>query len=305
MSARIRWTAPVLAAALCTPAHAAYAGQASPSPDMPVAQAFDGDKPLSSVAKVTERCAERPGDCRFTIDKSASGEYYSAVKSLGNAVINCTLHSIKVTRQVTLRTSTSDNLGGHIAGKISAEGSVNGSGEITGGVNAEGNGSFDTPNKQQGPSATVGAKAGANGSGKISGSLGVKGAFEGAFQLQYQRTWTTENTESTSYDVTVPSGDALVFGASSAMQRIAGTITVGGLQIREVVVDGPSSINTSTFFASTMTAPGGTCQRLRPEDKPPTGGPGDRLAAGGLTELTAPPPGARLKERVTLPVGRP
>ncbi|RCG29942.1 hypothetical protein DQ384_17415 [Sphaerisporangium album] len=280
---------------------------ATPLPEVPAVSAFDGGKPLASAGKAVRRCAERPRSCRFAIDAAASGEYYSAVKSLGNAVINCTLDEIKVTRQVTLRTSSSDNLGGEITGKISAEGTINGSGELSAGVNAEGSGSFDTPNKQQGPSATVGAKAGANGSGKITGSLGVKGAFEGAFRLQYQRTWTTEQTESTSYDVTVRSGDVLTFGASSAMQRIAGTLTVGGLKVRNVAVDGPSSVNTSTFVADTFTAPGGTCQRLRPQGRTAADDTPKRLArgTGGLTELPAVPPGARLREHVVFAAERP
>ncbi|MEU9888427.1 hypothetical protein [Sphaerisporangium sp. NPDC051011] len=293
------------------------AASATPLPEVPTARAFDGDKPLASPDKAIKKCAEHPEGCRFAIDADASGEFRSAVKSLGNAVINCTIDPIKVTRQVTLRTSSSDNLGGEITGKISAEGTINASGEVTAGVTAEGSGSFDTPNKQQGPSATVGAKAGANGSGKLAGALGVKGAFEGAFRLQYQRTWTTEQTESTSYDVTVQSGDVLTFGASSAMQRVAGTITVGGLQVRNVVVDGPSSVNTSSFVADTYTAPGGTCQRLRPQGKTAADDTAKRLAGdpgrlapvardgGLLTPLAAVPPGSRPKEHVVFTAERP
>jgi hypothetical protein len=279
---------------------------AAPEPGVPTAQAFDGDTPLPSPRRAVEQCAAYPGNCRFQIDPGGSGDYYSAVKSLGNAVINCTKDPITVARQITLRTGSSDNLGGDITGKIAVEGQINASGEVSAGVNAEGNGEFDTPNKQQGPSAKVGAKAGANGSGKVAGSLGVKGAFEGAFKLAYQRTWTRESTESTTYTTTVRPGDALTFGASAAMQRIAGQITIGGLQIRKVVVDGPSSVNTSTFIADTFTAPGDACDRLRVRGKTAVD---DNTNPGGgqgrPTALPAPPPGARLRQQTVLTPERP
>ncbi|MEV7526518.1 hypothetical protein [Streptomyces sp. NPDC091371] len=241
---------------------------AAAPPEVPTPVAYEGNTELASTQKVTEYCASHPGGCRFEINRAASGDYYSAVKSLGNAVVNCTKGEITVAREITLRTASSDNLGGEITGKIAIEGTINTSGEVTAGVNAKGSGEFSTPDKSKGPTATVGAEAGASGSGKIAGSLGVKGAFEGAFKLAYQRTWTTEQTEKTTYSTKVRPGDALVFGASSAMQRIAGEITTGtGSGIRRVVVDGPSTVNTSTFIADTFTVPGNTCDRLRPEGK--------------------------------------
>ncbi|MEU4224899.1 hypothetical protein AB0F17_11435 [Nonomuraea sp. NPDC026600] len=280
---------------------------ADPEPHVPTARAFAGDEPLPSTRGATKYCATHPGGCRFEIDKAASGDYYSTVKSLGNAAINCTDDPITVNRQITLKTGSSDNLGGEITGNITVEGQINASGEVSAGVNAEGNGSFDTPNKQQGPSATVGAKAGASGSGKLAGSLGLKGAFQGAFKLQYQRTWTTEHTESTSYSTTVRSGDALAFAASSAMQRIAGTITTrGGLLVRDVVVTGPSTVNTSTFFAQTFTVPGNTCDQVRPRGKTAVDDTINALArrADLLTVVPALPPGSHLRERTMLPVER-
>ncbi|WP_182879056.1 hypothetical protein [Microbispora sp. H10949] len=280
------------------------AASAGSEPTLPTARAFDGDRPLPSVRPVTEYCAAHPGACRFAVNKAGSGDFYSAVKSLGNAAINCTDDNITVARQITLRTGSSDNLGGEITGKIAVEGQLNASGEVSAAVNAEGSGSFDTPNKQQGPSATFGAKAGANGSGKVGGSLGLKGAFEGAFKLAYQHTWTSEQTESTTYTTVVRPGDALVFGASAAMQRVAGTITVpNGLHIHNVVVTGPSSVNTSTFVAETFVVGGNTCEQVHPHattaaddnvNPPPR-----RVDA--MTPLSALPPGARLRERTVLP----
>ncbi|MFJ5546874.1 hypothetical protein [Streptomyces sp. NPDC093225] len=232
------------------------------APVLPAVQAFDGDKPLPSADRVRQYCAAHPGGCRFTIDRLASGEYYSAVKSFGNAVVNCTRDPVTVARQIVLRTSSTDNLGGDITGKIAVEGQISASGEVTAGVTAKGTGEFTTPNKQQGPTATVGAEAGVNGSGKVGGSVGVKAAFEGAFKLAYQRSWTTDQSETTTYTTTVRPGEALAFGASAAMQRIAGTLTTGtGLSARKVVVDGPSSVNNSTFMADTFPVPRSVCDR--------------------------------------------
>ncbi|WP_053690722.1 hypothetical protein [Streptomyces sp. WM6372] len=238
------------------------------APPLPAVQAFDGDTPLPSPARIREHCAKHRDDCRFTIDAAASGEYYSAVKSFGNAVVNCTRDPIRVDRQIVLRTGSTDNLGGDITGKLAVEGQINASGEVSAGVDAKGKGEFVTPNKQQGPHATVGAEAGVSGSGKVGGSLGVKAAFEGAFKLSYQRSWTTEQTETTTYSTTVRSGEALAFGASAAMQRIAGTLTTGtGLSARNVVVDGPSTVNNSTFMADTFAVPASVCDRAGTKGK--------------------------------------
>ncbi|WP_405421213.1 hypothetical protein [Streptomyces erythrochromogenes] len=291
-----------LLALTCTATGSSYA--ATP-PEVPTPVAYEGTTPLASTEKVTEYCAAHPGGCRFEINRAASGEYYSAVKSLGNAVVNCTKDAITVAREITLRTSSTDNLGGEITGKISIEGTISTSGEVTAGVDAKAKGEFSTPDKSKGPTATVGAEAGASGSGKIAGSLGVKGAFEGAFKLAYQRSWTTEHIEKTTYNTTVRPGDALVFGASSAMQRIAGEITTGsGLGIRKVVVDGPSTVNSSTFVADTFTVPGNTCDRLRPEGKTGTEDTTDPAPPRGLTPASL-PEGSRLKERDVLAPGTP
>ncbi|GAA0299935.1 hypothetical protein GCM10010302_43130 [Streptomyces polychromogenes] len=238
------------------------------APAVPAVKAFDGDEPLPSADRVRAYCAAHPGGCRFTIDPLASGSYYTAVKSFGNAVVNCTRDPVTVTRQIALRTSSSDNLGGEITGKIAVEGQITASGEVTAGVTAKGSGEFTTPNKQQGPTATVGAEAGVNGSGKVGGSVGVKGAFEAAFKRTYQRTWVTEQTETTTYNTTVRPGEALAFGASAAMQRIAGTLTTGtGLKAGGIVVDGPSTVNNSTFMADTFPVPASVCDRTGAKGK--------------------------------------
>lgn len=295
-----------LTAATVVVALAAPAATALPAPDrtVPAAQAYDGDKPLTSSKEVSAYCAAHAGDCRFKIDRVASSEYRTTVKSLGNAVVNCTKADIKVTRQISLQVSSSDNLGGEITGQLTVEGQLNASGSVTAGVSGEAGGTFKTPDQSKGPSAEVTAKGGANGSGTIGGSATLRAAFQGAFKLAYSKTWSTQQTESTSYEVVVKPGDALVFGASAAMQRVSGSISTGsGLGIRNVFVDGPSSVNTSTFVADTFTVPGNTCQKLRPGGK--TGIEDTTTTPPTTRATTVPstpelPEGSRLKERVQL-----
>ncbi len=289
--------------ALTVPAASAVA---DPDRTVPAAQAFNGDTPLTSVKEVSDYCAAHAGDCRFKVDRAASSEYHTAVKSLGNAVVNCTKADIKVTRQVSLQVSSSDNLGGEITGRITLDGQLTAQGSVTAGVSGEAGGNFKMPDQSKGPSAEVNAKGGANASGTIGGSASLRAAFEGAFRLSYSKTWSTQQTESTSYEVVVKPGDALVFGASAAMQRVAGSIsTGGGLGIRNVFVDGPSSVNTSTFVADTFTVPGNTCQKLRPggrtgvEDTTTPRPPGLTRSAA-LPSTPELPEGSRLKERVEL-----
>ncbi|MFF0143616.1 hypothetical protein ACFYRN_45450 [Streptomyces sp. NPDC005227] len=296
------------AAVVVSLALAAASAVADPGQGVPAAQAFNGDKPVASVKEVSDYCAAHTGDCRFKINRAGSSEYHTSVKSLGNAVVNCTKEDIKVTRQISLQLSSSDNLGGEITGRLTVEGQLNASGSVTAGVSGEAGGTFKTPDQSKGPSAEVTAKGGANGSGTIGGSATLRAAFEGAFKLAYSKTWSTQQSESTSYEVVVKPGDALMFGASAAMQRVAGSISTGnGLGIRNIFVDGPSSVNTSTFVADTFTVPGNTCQKLRPGGKT------------GIEDTTAPTPpttrattvpstpelpeGSRLKERVELDGG--
>ncbi|WP_042439979.1 hypothetical protein [Streptacidiphilus albus] len=319
LNRRLLALAAAASVALCGPAATATADPAvtGDAPAVPIAQAYEGGKPLSSAQVVTDYCAGHAGACRFAIDRSASSEYLTAVKSLGNAVVNCTSNPITLTRQVDLQVSSSDNLGGEITGQITVNGQLTGSAAVTAGVTGEAGGNFKTPDQSKGPSAEVNAKGGVNGSGTLTGTASLSAAFQGAFKLAYNKTWSTQQTESTSYQVTVLPGDALMFGASAAMQRIAGGIFAGnGLGVRNVFVDGPSSVNNSTFVAETYTVPGTTCMRLRPGGRngaddttpPPTRGvPVLRASARtGLVELPAGlPAGSRLTQRVALAGGRP
>lgn len=319
-SHRLAFLAAVSSIALT--ASAAFAAPGGPTPDksVPAARTYDFAKQRPvSAKKLSTYCDKHKGNCRFKVDRAGSSEYFTAVKSLGNAVVNCTKHDITVTRQVSFRVSSSDNLGGEITGQLSVEGQLNANGSVTAGVSGEAGGTFKSPDQSKGPSTEVTAKGGANGSGTIGASASLKAAFEGGFKLSYAKNWATEQTESTSYEVTVADGDALSFGGSAAMQRVAGSITTGGgLGAHHVLVDGPSSVNHSTFLASTHTVPGNTCQRLRPtgtgpEDTTqptspqPAPGPGRAARAAriavpqDLVELPdGLPAGSRLKSRLVL-----
>lgn len=85
-------------------------------------------------------------------------------------------------------------------------------------VDASTRSGFVTPSLLTGPAATIG-EGGGDVSGGVSGSLSVGAAFDGAFRRSYSRDWLDEQVESTKYKITVKPGDALRFGASSAMQR--------------------------------------------------------------------------------------
>ncbi|MCX4403978.1 hypothetical protein OG840_20040 [Streptomyces sp. NBC_01764] len=252
-----------------TTASAASSGSApGPArPAIPTARAYEKNgRPMKSMRPVLKYCRTKRGACQFTLDKGHLPlQFFSTVKSVGNAVINCTKSDITVDRRVDLQTGSQDNIGGEITGSIALEGQINVSGEISAGVSGEGGITFKTPNMKDGPMSETTAKGGAQGSGKVGASLSAKAAFQMAFKAQYQHSWTTTQTESTTYHMTVKPGDALVFGASAAMQRMAGTLTTNqGQAVRNVIVESPSTVNSSSFIANTFTAPGDTCDRLRP-----------------------------------------
>ncbi|MER7988273.1 hypothetical protein ABTY53_22205 [Streptomyces noursei] len=235
-------------------------------PPVPQARAFDkNNKPMASVAPVLRYCNRNPAGCNFKMTRAFPLQFRSVVKSLGNAVVNCTNHGMTVDRTVELKTSSQDNLGGEITGSIALEGTINASGEVSAGVNGEGSVNAKTPNMKEGPMSEAGAKVGANASGKVGGSVGLKAAFSGAFKAQYQRSWTTTHTESTKYHMEVDGGDSLVFEGNASMERISGILsTNNGQRITNVIVDAPSSINTSSFMARTVRTPPGACNQLHP-----------------------------------------
>ncbi|MEU5162778.1 hypothetical protein AB0G74_24655 [Streptomyces sp. NPDC020875] len=113
--------------------------------------------------------------------------------------------------------------------------------------------------------------------------LALKGAFTAAFKGTWNRTWSMTNTETTEVTFTIKANDELQFGALNAMTRTVGDLVVDGTDklVRNVAVDGPSTVNSSTVVAQTFTNPD-KCQSLRPsgaQARQPDDEPGTNRAA--------------------------
>ncbi|MER6098229.1 hypothetical protein ABT154_20680 [Streptomyces sp. NPDC001728] len=293
------------AASLAPPAVAAE--EEGPG-ETPVARALTADGRPAKVADVLEHCGSRRSACTFVIDPKLGREYVTAVKSLGNAVINCTQSDMAVDRTVTLKSGTTDNIGGEISGKIAAEGTVSASGEVSTNLSNDITSENKTPNLKDGPTSTNGTKTSVSGGAKASGSMSAKLAFEAAFKATYSKSWTIENTETTAYKTTVNAHDMLVFGANAAMRRVVGSLVAkSGQRIIGIAVDSPSMVTSSTFIAQTYAAPAGVCGGTRPAGNTapaPAPGPGPAPAPGAAAEVPAAravPPGAEPKRVVVVP----
>ncbi|ALO11446.1 hypothetical protein AQF52_5853 [Streptomyces venezuelae] len=278
------------------------------TPAAPVARAVTADGRPARIADVLEHCGAKRTACSFAIDPKSNREYATAVKSLGNAVVNCTQSDMGVDRTVTLRTSSTDNIGGEISGRITAEGTVSASGEVTTNLANDITSENKTPNLKDGPTSTNGTKTSVSGGAKVAGSLSAKLAFEAAFKATYSKSWTIDNTESTVYKTVVKPYDMLVFGASASMRRVVGNLVTGeGSKILNVSVDSPSMVNSSTFVAQTYAVPDNLCGRKRPVgDTIPDGDntsppPGLVRSVREVPAARAVPPGADPKGEVVLP----
>lgn len=306
-----------LAAATLAPPAGAAAAQEGPG-ETPVPRALTADGRPAKVDDVLKYCGTKRNACTFTIDRKLGREYVTAVKSLGNAVINCTQSDMAVERTVTLKAGSTDNIGGEISGQITAEGSVSASGTVSTNLTGEVSSENKTPDLSKGPTSANTAKTTVGGGATASGSLSARLAFEAAFKATYSKSWTVENTEETAYKTTVKPHDMLVFGASAAMRRVAGSLVANtGQRIVGIVVDSPSMVTSSTFIAQTYAAPAGVCGGTRPTGTTapaPAPGPGPAPAPGPGTArasaaevpaevpaVRAVPPGAEPKRVVVLP----
>ncbi|MFJ7070101.1 hypothetical protein [Streptomyces sp. NPDC101115] len=266
-----------LAVPLAPPAVGAEEGPGEP----PTPRAVTADGRPAKIADILKYCETKADACRFAIDPKQGREFATAVRSLGNAVVNCTDSDMSVDRTVTLRTSSTDNIGGEISGKITAEGTITASGEVTTNLTNDITSEHKTPNLKDGPTSTNGTKTSVAAGGKVAGSMAAKLAFEAAFKATYSKSWTVDNTEATTYKTTVKAYDMLVFGASASMRRVVGSLIANtGAQITGIAVDSPSMVNSSTFVAQTYAAPANLCGRTRP-----TGNTG-----GGNNPQPGPPP---------------
>ncbi|MFJ9580580.1 hypothetical protein ACIRQF_29845 [Streptomyces sp. NPDC101191] len=286
---------PALALGLAVPlAPPAGADEAPGEPPAPRASTSAG-RP-AKVADVLKECDSKPESCRFVIDPKNGREFTTAVKSLGNAVVNCTVSDMSVDRAVALRTSSTDNIGGEISGKITAEGTVTASGEVTTNLTNDITSEHKTPNLKDGPTSTNGTKTSVAAGGKVAGSMSAKLAFEAAFKATYSKSWTVENTETTTYRTTVKPYDMLVFGASAAMRRVVGSlVTSSGAQVSGIAVDSPSMVNSSTFVAQTYAVPDQLCGRKRPPQNTASDGDNNTPKLRTLPAREALVPGAAPK----------
>ncbi|WP_234318304.1 hypothetical protein [Streptomyces sp. NRRL S-244] len=258
---------PVLALGLASaPAPAAADGSTRQGPGrLPAAHARTADDRQTRIEEILEYCGSKRNACSFQIDTARTREYATAVTSLGNAVVNCTTDPMTVDRTVTLRTSSSDNIGGEISGRATVEGTVTATGEVTANLADESSNGHKTPFLNTGPTSEKGTRNTVSSGSKETGSTSAKQAFETAFKATYARSWTTDNTETTTYRTTVKPYDMLVFAASAAMRRVVGSlVTDQGKKITDVAVDSPSMINTSRFIAQTYAVPDNLCGRKRP-----------------------------------------
>ncbi|MFJ7493937.1 hypothetical protein ACIQZB_22420 [Streptomyces sp. NPDC097727] len=268
---------------------------------VPTARAFTADNRAAKVSEVLKYCKKnkaRRSACTFKIDPTKDREYATAVKSLGNAVVNCTVDPISVDRTVTLRTSSTDNIGGEISGSVTATGTVSATGEVSTGLANETNMTNTTPNLKEGPTSTNGNKTTVTGGAKATGTLTAALAFQAAFKATYSKSWTVDNTETTTYKTTVKPYDMLVFGASAAMRRVVGSlVTDRGKRITNIAVDSPSMVNSSTFVAQTYPVPDSICGRKRPAQNTAGDDDNTRSAQAELREV----PAEGLVPRGTLP----
>ncbi|WKD31121.1 hypothetical protein [Streptomyces xanthophaeus] len=247
---------------------------AGPGP-APVPRAVTADGRPAKVSDVLKECEQNPSGCSFRINRKLGIEFATTVRSLGNAVINCTQNDMNVERTVTLHAVTTDNINGEISGSVTAEGTIQASGEVTTTLANESGITAKGPNLDKGPTTEAATKVNVGGGGKIAGETSAKLAFQAAFKAAYAKTWTVDTTETTTYKSTVKAHDMMVFGATVAMRRIVGQlVTNKGSGILNVAVDSPSMANDSHFVAQTSTAPGGLCSGTRPPGNSAPGVPG-------------------------------
>ncbi|MFD8395502.1 hypothetical protein ACFV2N_41530 [Streptomyces sp. NPDC059680] len=241
---------------------------------MPEAQAFDGGKPLPSIKEVTDLCSLGKG-CRFAVD--AEQEYRGGVISVGNAFLNCTDHPIDVSRRVSLRPSIQDNIGGEISGRATRTGTIDGSSEVNLSGSAEGSErislrheayapkNFEQATQENDESDTQGRLRGEI-SGSNTGTQSSNQQFEKEGNRSYGRTWENSVESAMSIQATAPAGDVLTWGYVDMGHRIKGTLKAVGTSkyIKNVVVDEPSIVESSSFVTQTYTAPKGACLDTRP-----------------------------------------
>ncbi|MFI9202592.1 hypothetical protein [Streptomyces sp. NPDC053048] len=237
---------------------------AAETPPMPAVRAYDQGKPLSSYEPVLRHCA-RAG-CSFHIQPDGNREYTTAVRPVGNAILNCTNADITTRRTVTLETSSTDNIGGGISESSRTEDGISAVTQIS-----------------------------SNGNNVV---LGATAAFQQAYQATWSHQWVSRHTEVTEYTITVKPHDMVVFNAANAMTRTKGRLgdDRGAMYADEVTVDSPSTTNPSIVQAQSFAAHD-RCANVRSQGGAARGVTAD---PDGLLLIAPPPSGTKPSSWLTL-----
>lgn len=241
---------------------------------MPKAQAFDGNKRLSSVEEVTNLCSQGR---RCTFTPEAESEYRSGVISVGNSFLNCSDHDVTISRNITLHPAVTDNIGGQIQGNSTTTGTIGVTPQVTLTGQAETTGTVKGTTQTWDPNsgaATASSTSESDTEGKLTGS--ISGQIQGSqssqlaygmqSQRNYGRTWQTTIDSGFTANVVAPAGDVLTLGYTNVGKRVRGTLNVPGTSkyVKDVVIDEPSILESSSFVVQTYTAPKGACLNNRP-----------------------------------------
>lgn len=243
---------------------------------MPTAVATRGGS-AAPVKDVLRGCEQHRAACSFAIDPDKGGEFMTAVTNVSTAVVNCSNAPMTVTRNVVLKSSTTDNISGEISGSATHEGTVDktltGTTSATGKLTTSNSNTQHTAPKDKGPNSdttnATGTETSGTGTATDTLHLGVREAFTAAFKLAYSKSWTSETTETTDYKTTLSPNDILVLSAQNAMVRTQGKLRVNDNQngsaglVKDVTVDSPSTVNAGSLVAQTFTD-ANRCSTLRP-----------------------------------------
>ncbi|MEU2718535.1 hypothetical protein [Streptomyces sp. NPDC007205] len=241
---------------------------------MPKAQAFDGNKLLPSVEEVTKLC--RQGN-RCTFTPEGESEYRNGVISVGNSFLNCSDHDVSISRNITLHPAVTDNIGGQILGTSTTTGGIGSTSQVGLSGDAETDETIKGTTQTWAPNIGSATQSSTNEgdtlgklSGTISGSSTGSQTTQQSFGMQggrnYGRTWQTTIDSGFTANVIAPAGDVLTLGFMDVGKRVRGTLNVTGTSkyVKNVVVDEPSIMESSSFVVQTYTAPKGACLNTRP-----------------------------------------
>ncbi|MFD4633889.1 hypothetical protein ACFVYR_33870 [Streptomyces sp. NPDC058284] len=262
---------------LAPPAHAGpISSDTVELPSLPEARAYDSKrKPIKDYRKVLQECRTpqgKPSPCVFELKEKK--EYNTAVVSVGNAVENCTDDPIIVTKEASLTSSSTDNIGGEISGSAMFEGTINNTASVTMDDTAQVTGSATKQNATESTHQTWSphsSKANSSSTSKASSQysatatgqntahvgatdtvlVGARASFTAAFRATFSKSWTKTASETMTHKFEVRPGRTLHFGASFAMATVTGDMTnkQNGNKLENFSMHTPSTANSSRLIA--------------------------------------------------------